>query len=173
MLTTLLLLALQLPSCEWCGVLEAPPNITSSVTIAPATERGERMVLSGRVLKADRTPAAGVILYAYHTNVAGIYPRRGSETGNARRHGYLRGWVKTDAQGRYRIESIRPGNYPTGRFAAHVHVVVGEPGKAEYTVPDFEFAGDPYLGDRGGEGVVTLVRRNGVWYATRDIVLKP
>ena len=132
------------------------------------------MVLSGRVLKADgRTPAAGVVLYAYHTNVEGIYPRRGNETGNARRHGYLRGWLKTDTQGRYRIESIRPGNYPTGRFAAHVHVVVGEPRKREYSVADFEFAGDPYLQDRSAEGVVTLHRRDGVWYGTRDIVLKP
>ena len=168
----ILFLALQLPSCEWCGVGEAPKNITSTAKIAAASERGERMVLSGRVLKADgRTPAPGVILYAYHTNVDGIYPKRGDETGNARRHGYLRGWLKTDAQGRYRIETIRPGSYPSGGAPAHVHVVVGEPGKSEYSIDDFEFEGDPYL-RRSGPGVVSLKSRDGVWYGSRDIVLE-
>ena len=169
-----------LPDCEWCGAAEAPKNVSSSVVIAGNNEPGERLVLTGRVLHRDgRTPAPNVILYAYHTNAAGIYPKRGNETGNARRHGYLRGWLRTDGQGRYRIETIRPGTYPSRVDPAHVHVVVGAPEGEEQYVDDFVFADDPLVDDRyrgrvrnrGGSGIVTLTKRGGVWHGSRDIVL--
>lgn len=169
-----------LPDCEWCGVSEAPRNLSSSMVIAPKSEPGERMILTGRVLRSDgRTPAANVVLYAYHTNVEGVYPRRGNEQGNARRHGYLRGWLRTDAQGRYRIDTIRPGTYPSRSDPAHVHVVTGESGKDEQYIDDFVFSDDPLVDERyrsrvrnrGGSGITTLTKRDGVWYGSRDIVL--
>ena len=170
-----------LPDCEWCGVNEAPRNLSSSMTIAGANEPGERLVITGRLLRNDgRTPAANVVMYAYHTNAEGIYPRLGNESGNARRHGYLRGWLRTDAQGRYRIESIRPGTYPSRVDPAHIHAVVGEAGREEQYITDFVFADDPLVNDRyldripknrGGTGVVTLTKRGGIWHGTRDIVL--
>ena len=150
------------------------------MVIAGKDEPGERLVLTGRVLQKDgRTPAANIVLYAYHTNAEGIYPKRGSERGNARRHGYLRGWLRTDAQGRYRIETIRPGTYPSRVDPAHVHVVLGAAGQEEQYVDDFVFADDPLVDDRyrsrvrnrGGSGIVTLTKRDGVWYGSRDIVL--
>jgi protocatechuate 3,4-dioxygenase beta subunit len=170
----------QLPACEWCGVNEAPRNLTSSMTIASKSEKGERLILTGRVLQRDgRTPAPDVIVYAYHTNTEGVYPKRGNETGNGRRHGYLRGWLKTDAQGRYRIETARPGAYPNWSDPAHIHVVIGVPGQKEQYIDDFVFTDDPLLSDRyrnrvenrGGSGIITLRKRDGVWYGTRDIVV--
>jgi protocatechuate 3,4-dioxygenase, beta subunit len=169
-----------LPQCEWCGVSEAPRNLKSAMVIASTSEPGERLVLTGRVLQSDaRTPAANVILYAYHTNAEGVYPRRGDERGNARRHGYLRGWLRTDAQGRYRIDTIRPGTYPSRTDPAHVHVVMGAPGKTEQYIDDFVFSDDPLVDvryrnrvrNRGGSGITTLTKRDGTWYGTRDIVL--
>src|SRR4051812_22825989 len=42
--------------------------------IAPADEPGERLVIHGKVYEADgRTPAAGVVVYAYHTDAKGLY----------------------------------------------------------------------------------------------------
>ena len=77
-------------------------TLTSTVRIAPPTEPGERLVLTGTMYRADgRTPAANVVLLAYHTNVKGIYPR--GLTGGQR--GTLQGRLRTDAQGRYRIVS--------------------------------------------------------------------
>jgi protocatechuate 3,4-dioxygenase, beta subunit len=113
MLYALLFLLLQLPACEWCGTSEAPARLTSTVSLAPANEPGERMVITGTIVRRDgKTPAKNVLLYVYHTNAKGVYPKRGNESGNAQRHGYLRGWLRTDAQGRYRIESIRPVPIP-------------------------------------------------------------
>src|SRR5687767_8800250 len=80
------------PACEWCGTAEAPKELTWDLTIADATEPGEPIVIEGTVFKPDgRTPAPDVVIYTYHTNAAGIYPKRGNDPGNAVRHGYLRG----------------------------------------------------------------------------------
>lgn len=81
-----------LPSCEWRGADEAPDSLSWQISIAPPDEPGDSLIVTGTVYRPDgRTPAPGVILYVYHTNAQGIYPKKGDETGNGRRHGYLRG----------------------------------------------------------------------------------
>jgi protocatechuate 3,4-dioxygenase beta subunit len=171
-----------LPACEWCGTGEAPEDLAWETRIAPPDEPGELLVVEGVVYEPDgMTPVPGVVLYLYHTNAAGVYPRRGDETGNGRRHGYLRAWLRTDDAGRYRFTTIRPGAYPGGGAPAHIHVTVEEPGRGEYYVDDFVFEGDPALTPayrarlhgRGGSGIVTLTRdAEGVWRGTRDFVLE-
>ena len=171
-----------LPACEWCGADEAPAEgLTAEMVLAGPDEPGERLVVTGTVFASDgRTPAAGVLIYAYHTDLTGRYTRRGDETGNGRRHGRLRGWLVTGADGGYRIDTIRPAGYPGSREPAHVHLNVRPPGGEETTVDAIEFADDPRLTAaererrrrRGGSGVVEPMRgEDGVWRATRDIVL--
>ncbi|HUH01095.1 MAG TPA: hypothetical protein VML75_03810 [Kofleriaceae bacterium] len=166
------------PACVWCGAREAPTDVAARVELAPASEPGERLVITGEVHRADGRPAAGLTLYLYQTNVEGIYPRRGDETGNGVQHGYLRGWVRTDERGGYQIDTIRPGSYPDSTQAAHIHVTVLDAG-AEYWLDDFVFDGDPHLASHlanarsiGGSGVVTLSRdAAGTWRGQRRIVL--
>jgi protocatechuate 3,4-dioxygenase beta subunit len=169
-----------LPACEWCGADEAPSGLSSEITIASKSEPGDRLTLTGIVFQADgRTPARGVLIYAYHTNAKGVYPQRGDETGNARRHGYLRGWLQTGPDGRYTIHTIRPAAYPGRSDPAHIHLTIRPAGGIEDYIDAVEFADDPLLtaGERarregrGGPGIVTVRRENGVLRATRDIVL--
>ncbi|HEU4562688.1 MAG TPA: hypothetical protein VFS20_32965 [Longimicrobium sp.] len=167
--------------CEGCGAFEAPANLGWDIRIAGPDEPGEPLTVSGVVYRPDgRTPAPGVILYLYHTNERGVYPKRGNETGMARRHGYLRGWLRTDAQGRYRFTTIRPASYPSRAAPQHIHVTVLEPGRPEYWIDDFLFDDDPLLtpGERarlrnlGGSGILRPGRQaGGSWRATRNIVL--
>jgi len=126
------------------------------------------------------TPAADVLLYVYHTSAAGVYPKRGTETGNGRRHGYLRGWLRTNGRGEYRVETIRPGSYPSGTEPAHVHFTLQPLGEAETYIDDVLFDGDPRLtGEylarlrkRGGSGIVQAAAVPGRGLAARrDIVL--
>ncbi|NIQ54026.1 MAG: intradiol ring-cleavage dioxygenase [Gemmatimonadetes bacterium] len=165
----------RLPACEWCGTGEAPAGLDWRVTIAGAEESGERLVVRGVVYEPDgRTPADDVLLYLYHTNAEGVYETLGDETGNGRRHGHLRGWLRTDERGRYEIDTIRPGSYPGREAAAHIHVTVQEPdGTTEYWLPSFKFADDPFLdADPAAPNVLALERgRDGVWRGSRDIVL--
>lgn len=164
-----------LPPCEWCGTAEAPDSVDWRVTIAGTEEAGQRIRIHGVVYQPDgRTPASDVLLYLYHTNAEGIYPRRSDETGNGRRHGHLRGWLRTDETGRYEIRTIRPGNYPGNNEEQHIHVTVQEPDDTpEYWLPAFNFAGDPHLdADPDAPNVLDLMEgENGVWVARRDIVL--
>jgi len=163
-----------LPQCEWCGATEAPKDVSWSTVIAAKDEPGQPMRISGRVQKTDGAPAQGVILYVYHTNAKGIYGKKGDETGNGKRHGYLRGWMKTNARGEYEFTTIKPEPYPNGRAAAHVHVTVLEPGKAEYWIDSFLFQGDPLLSEQEKKqsGIVRLAKnREGMLIGTRDIVL--
>ena len=170
------------PACEWCGAAEAPSRLSWAVRLAEPAERGEPLVLTGRVLRADgRTPAAGVLLYLYQTNAAGVYATRGDETGNGRRHGYLRGWLRTDAAGRYCVATIRPGHYPGREGPAHIHTTVQEPRGAEGYIDDFVFEDDPQVTPayraerrrRGGSGIVRLTRGpDGILRGERTIVLR-
>jgi protocatechuate 3,4-dioxygenase beta subunit len=140
------------------------------------------MRIDGTVYRADgRTPAAGVVVYAYHTNAQGEYPKLAGPDGSPIRHGRLRGWARTDANGRYAFDTIRPAPYPGGRAPAHVHMHVIEPGIAEaYYLDELLFTDDPLVTtelrarqqDRGGPGIVTPSRdAKGTWQARRDIVL--
>lgn len=163
-----------LPACEWCGTAEAPAGLEAHVRIGGDDEPGERLVVRGVVYEPDGvTPADDVLLYLYHTNAEGIYEKRGDETGNGRRHGHLRGWLRTDDRGRYEIRTIRPASYPGRSEAQHIHVTVQEPdGTPEYWLPSFKFADDPLLDDDASEPhVLELERRDGAWQGRRDIVL--
>ncbi len=170
-----------LPACEWCGTGEAPDGLGWTTTIASPDEPGDRLVVTGTVYEAAGvTPAPGVTLYFYHTNNDGVYPKRGDETGNGRRHGYLRSWIRTDERGRYRIATIRPAPYPGRADPAHIHITVQPPGAEEYWIDSIVFDDDPLLtparraalDDRGGSGITSLRRdEQGVWHGTRDIVL--
>ena len=115
-----------------------------SATIAPAGEPGQRLVVSGTVRAADgKTPLAGVDLYVYHTDAAGLYNRDSRDSRNPRLQAHLR----TRADGRYEFRSIKPGPYPQGGAAAHIHFVLSQPGHDEQYFEIF-FAGDPYLDER-------------------------
>lgn len=163
--------------CDGCEIVhDAPDGLGPAVTMAPDDEPGEHLVLTGQVLQPDgRTPASGIVLYLHQTDAAGLYRREGGVL-------VLQGWLETDADGRYRIETIRPGPYPSGGMPAHVHVYVGEPGREPYYLNDFVFEGDPnltsaYMGgliDGPDDGVVRLVRtESGGWHGERDLVLAP
>jgi protocatechuate 3,4-dioxygenase beta subunit len=171
--------------CEGCEAIyeHSLDDLSWHTTIPPEGEPGEPLVLSGRVFQPDsRTPAAGVIIYAYHTNAEGVYPTRGDERDWGRRHGYLRGWVETDAEGRYQFTTIRPASYPSRNAPAHIHLVVKEPGRQEYWIDQVVFEGDPWVDagyradhdGRGGSGIIRLTKdESGTWRGQRDIVLEP
>lgn len=172
-----------LPDCEWCGADEAPEELASTITIAGPEEPGRRLTLTGTVYQPDgETPAPGVMLYVYHTNAEGEYPTRGDEMGNAQRHGYLRGWLVTDGQGRYTVHTIKPGSYPGRITPAHIHITVTEPNRSEYWIDSVWFEGDPKITDetlewrsgKGGPAIVELIEaEDGTLRVRKDIILEP
>lgn len=168
--------------CEGCEAVFVgmPEALSWRARIALEDEPGEPMALRGTVYDVDGSPATGVIVYAYHTDATGVYPPAEELQGHARRHGELRGWARTDARGRYRFDTIRPASYPSRDTPAHVHMHVIEPDCCTYWIDSIHFTDDPLLPARerdasgtvrGGPGLVTPEREDGVWVVTRDIHL--
>ncbi len=173
----------QRPDCEWCGANEAPADISWETTIAKEDVEGERMILEGTVYEADSTtPAKNVILYAYHTNHEGIYEKKGNESGNGVRHGYLRSWIKTNEKGQYRFQTIKPAPYPSHAEPAHVHFTLLRDDFEEYWIHSSIFKGDPMiteemLEDQQAKGKFSYIldlqeNDEGILVGKRDIVLK-
>lgn len=166
--------------CEGCeAVFDGwPIKPASRARISPTSEPGQPMLVAGRVLDPSGAPRTGVVVYAYQTNSEGTYPQpvRGPAS---HRHGALRAWALSDAQGRYAFDTIRPASYPSRDAPEHIHMHVIERGCSTYYIDDIVFTDDPLLPaariesrpNRGGSGVVTPVRREGVWHVARDIHL--
>lgn len=169
--------------CEGCeAVFEyGSKKLTSIDTLPDFKDPGPKLEISGTIFQADgKTPAGNVILYIYHTDQKGVYPQKGNETGWAKRHGYLRGWIKTNADGKYKFYTLRPASYPNSRAPQHIHPVVKEPNRNEYYIDEYLFTDDPFLDEkeranqqkRGGSGIITLTKKqDGTWVGKRDIIL--
>ncbi len=170
--------------CEGCEATEEQDaaGLSSRLALAGPEEPGERMALTGRVLAADgASPVKGVVIYAHQTNADGLYANGSPGALWSRRHGRLRGWVRSDAEGRYAFDTIKPAPYPDMTMPAHIHLYIKEPGRRPYYIDDVVFEGEFGVTDayraqrelRGGDGVVRLGRTaDGVWTAARDIRLE-
>ena len=165
--------------CEGCeAVFEWGDRELSPTDTLPGFEQAEQqLILRGTIYEPDGdTPARDVILYIYHTDEQGLYATRGDETGWARRHGYIRGWIKTAADGRYAFYTRMPGSYSSN--PAHIHPTILEPNGRYYYIDEVLFEGDPELenareinNERGGSGIVSLKREGDMLVAERDIIL--
>jgi protocatechuate 3,4-dioxygenase beta subunit len=168
-------------SCEGCeAVFESPvpfDRLKPVDTLPDFKQPGPLMEISGFIYQKDgKTPAPGVVLYIYHTDQQGIYPTRGNETGWGRRHGYIRGWVRSDQNGFYKFYTLRPASYPNSTNPQHIHPVIKEPGYTAYWIDEFVFEDDPLFqspakNPRGGSGVLKVSYENGMQKARRDIIL--
>jgi protocatechuate 3,4-dioxygenase beta subunit len=155
----------------------AEKDAPSKVTIVAKEEPGERLVVTGQVFGADgKTPLAGASVYVYHTDAKGLYTPETNDNRNPR----LRGYMRTDAQGRYEYSTIKPAPYPNNRIPAHIHYVVNAPGHRE-RIFEIVFEGDPNIdqrirADAAKEGSAFSIRaltrdQQGVWRCAQDVKL--
>jgi protocatechuate 3,4-dioxygenase beta subunit len=144
---------------------DRPASLTSSARIAAAGEPGTPLVIHGRLFAADgRTVVPNAIVFAYHTDREGHYNRPGSPAHSWR----LRGWARTDADGRFEFQTIRPGAYPSRNIPAHVHFNIFN-GTERFHAGEVQFDDDPILSasdrarsrDSGAFGGILPVRREG------------
>jgi len=174
------------PSMGGCGAYcigpyeGMPAVLTSRARIAPLSEPGEPLTITGRVTGPDGRARAGIIVYAYHTNRLGIYPPPMPPRSSASdSHGRLRGWARTDAEGRYVFETIRPGSYPHTNNPQHVHMHIIEPGCGTYYIKELQFSDDPVRIKLSAEdrkhqedaAIETPRKMAQGWEVTRDIRL--
>ncbi|HEY6242236.1 MAG TPA: intradiol ring-cleavage dioxygenase [Burkholderiales bacterium] len=88
------------------------------VSLVEPRSNAPRLIVVGRVLSARCVPVANALLDFWHADEDGEYDNRGFR---------YRGHQFTDADGRYRLQTIVPAEYP-GR-TRHIHVKVQAPGR--------------------------------------------
>lgn len=112
---------------------------------------GERIHVAGRVLDDNGRPVANTLVEIWQCNASGRYLHDGDQhdapldpnfTGGGR--------VLTDAEGRYRFKTIRPGAYPWRNHhnawrPAHIHFSLFGEAWSTRLVTQMYFPGDPLL----------------------------
>jgi protocatechuate 3,4-dioxygenase, beta subunit len=110
---------------------------------------GERIIVTGRVLDSDGRPVPGTLIEIWQANAAGRYaykiddhmaPLDPNFDGTGR--------CLTDAEGRYRFVTIKPGAYPWGNHRnawrpAHIHFSLFGRAFTQRLVTQMYFPGDP------------------------------
>ena len=171
-------------TCEGCEAIYESPVLFEKLSYADTlpgfNEPGPKIKISGVVFKNDgKTPAKDVIMYVYHTDQSGRYSQKGNESGWGKRHGYIRGWMKTNERGEYTFYTLRPAAYPQRNDPQHIHVTIKETDKNGYSIDAYQFDDDPLLTksersklkNYGGDGIIQLKLVNGIWEAKRNIIL--
>lgn len=132
--------------CEGCELMYVgmPEKITSeNISNGWLTGR-QKLMLTGKVFEPDgKTAAPNVIIYYWHTNDQGLYSPGKQTSQAASAHGELRGWVKSDENGNYKIKTSRPAPYPAQNIPQHIHLSIKEPGIANEYYADLYFDDDP------------------------------
>jgi protocatechuate 3,4-dioxygenase beta subunit len=96
-------------------------------TIVTPNEPGKPLVVTGRVVDGEGRPVKEAVMYVYQTSAKGWYSDRAAHVSaheGDRKHARLFGYLKTDAEGRFEVHTIRPSGYPDSDLPAHIHVEV-------------------------------------------------
>ncbi|NOS90833.1 MAG: intradiol ring-cleavage dioxygenase [Cyclobacteriaceae bacterium] len=168
--------------CDGCELMYVgiPSELSSTHTNMGWVEGKHKLLVTGRVFQLDgRTPAPNTIIYYWHTDEQGLYSSDQHVPQEALRHGMLRGWVKSDANGNYTIRTSRPAAYPNETIPQHIHLSIKEKNRNEYYA-DLYFDDDPlYLThqkkygkiDRAGTEVLRVLNHGNHEVAEHNIIL--
>jgi protocatechuate 3,4-dioxygenase, beta subunit len=112
---------------------------------------GERIIVTGRILDGDGRPLPNTLLEIWQANACGRYVHKVDQHDaplDPNFHGG--GRCLTDAEGRYRFYTVKPGAYPWGNhFNAwrpnHIHFSLFGPSFLTRLVTQMYFPGDPLL----------------------------
>ena len=169
--------------CDGCEIMFVgmPTNINAVDTSAGWTEKGQKLLVTGIAYKIDgKIPASNVIIYYWQTDNNGYYSPKNEMEEKARRHGHIRGWVKTDENGKYSIYTIKPAPYPNDNIPSHIHTSIKEPNiDNEYYIDEFIFDDDKLLTsekrkaleNRGGSGILRVLNSDNIQIAEHNIIL--
>lgn len=133
------------------GRIEVRPEDADLTRQHSGQPLGERIIIAGRVLDSGGEPVRDTLIEVWQANAAGRYadpvdehdaPLDPNFTGAGR--------CRTDAQGRYRFVTVKPGAYPWQNHEnawrpAHVHFSIFGPELHSRLVTQMYFSGDPLM----------------------------
>ena len=130
---------------------EVAPTIEDLTRQHKGEPLGEKIIVSGRVIDEDARPIAHTLVEVWQANSAGRYLHHWDQHDAPLDPNFTGcGHTLTDADGRYRFVTIKPGCYPWRNHhnawrPAHIHFSVFGPAFATRLVTQMYFPGDPLL----------------------------
>lgn len=112
---------------------------------------GERIIVTGRVLDTDGRPVRNALVEVWQTNAAGRYAHKRDQHPAPLDPNFTgAGRCLTDADGRYRFVTVKPGaypwkNHPNAWRPAHIHFSVFGTAFTHRLVTQMYFPGDPLM----------------------------
>lgn len=112
---------------------------------------GERIIVAGRVLDDAGRPQANTLIEIWQANACGRYVHVVDQHDAPLDPNFIGGGrCLTDADGRYRFMTIKPGAYPWGNHhnawrPQHIHLSLFGPAYVSRLVTQMYFPGDPLL----------------------------
>lgn len=146
-------------------------------TIPDFASRTSKLKITGTIYENDgKTPAKNVLLFIHQADEDGNFELKRH---NKKRYVKHRGWVRTDANGRYTFYTFIPGKYMFGNELTQILPIIKEPNKPEYKIESFVFDNDPLLTkscrkkieNTNPSRILKLDKKEGLFVANRDIVL--
>jgi len=131
---------------------------------------GEPLIVDAVILDRTCQPAAGAEAHIWHADARGLYgPSQGRECC------YYDGTVRADSAGRFRLQTIRPAQYPVPNAPpAHIHLEIRYQGSTLGTEVVFGAAPSPSIAPLTGEVLsITLKRDGNGWRGEALFVLSP
>lgn len=151
--------------------------LNNTDTVPDYNTKPDKLKISGTIYQSDKkTPASNVILYVFQPDENGDYELKRDD--KRKRYIHHRGWIKTDADGKYTIYTFMPGKYPGSKDLKQIRRVIKEPGKPEYDLDPFFFNDDPLLPEltlacraQAVKSMLRLEEKDGMYVVTKDIIL--
>jgi protocatechuate 3,4-dioxygenase beta subunit len=137
------------PANAWSRLMgESMADLTTQHKGEPL---GQRIVVSGRVVDEDGRPVPHTVVEVWQANAAGRYIHKQDQWDAPLDPNFTgAGRVITDAEGRYRFISVRPGAYPWRNHKnawrpSHIHLSLLGPAFATRLVTQMYFPDDPLI----------------------------
>lgn len=134
------------------------PSLTDGYLLAPISEPGERLIISGVVRTLDCTEIIrDAVIDIWQADDSGDYDNTGY---------HLRGQTTSNISGIYMFETIKPGKYLNGASyrPSHIHIKVTAPGFSTFTTQIY-FEGDDSI---PGDAAASIT--SGTYDATNRII---
>ena len=153
-----------------CALTEGNPQGPYYIAGAPYKEKlgealeGQKIIISGQVLNQNCDPIPEAIIDVWHTDSNGNYYFQDFT---------LRGKIKADENGQYKLETRLPGKYSEAGLMrpAHIHVKVSAPNLSSHTTQLY-FEGDEHLDFFVKHSLILkLDEKNGTKYSEFDFVI--
>jgi protocatechuate 3,4-dioxygenase beta subunit len=121
--------------------------VSGELTLVSPNEAGERIRIIAMVKDKKGNPVTNALVFCYQTDDRGFYGMNTNHVAGVegdRRHARLFGYLITNSQGQFVLNTIHPRGYPNSSLPSHIHCEISGP-DSSVRITELLFDEDPRL----------------------------